>query len=160
MNDTPTLLITCDHAGFEDKQQLCVLLEQEGKYTVVDVGPDSMHPDDDYPLTVAPMCKLLQEALAQKQQAFGIIIARSGQGEAMVANRFKGIRAMVVNNANDEVVRLGRDHNNANVISLGTAFMTLGEIKHAIDIFVSTPFSNDTRHQRRIAQIDDCTIYE
>lgn len=155
-----TLIISCDHAGFADKEQLLKNLTHNDTYEIIDVGPQMLDEDDDYPLMVAPLCKLLLELQSDKKPVFGAIIARSGQGEAIVANRFKGIRAIVVNNPDPTVVTLGRQHNDANVISFGSEFLSLDEISAALELFISTPFSGEDRHERRIALIDDSALYE
>lgn len=155
-----TIIITCDHAGFEAKKNLYDFLVAKDGIEVLDVGPQELDPEDDYPITIAPMCKLMQEMMGDKKHVIGIAVARSGQGEAMIANRFKNIRALVVNNNNDEVVTLGRQHNNANVISLASQFLSDEEMKHAVDLFLQTPFSGEERHARRIALIENPDLYE
>ncbi|MEK7120497.1 MAG: RpiB/LacA/LacB family sugar-phosphate isomerase, partial [Patescibacteria group bacterium] len=85
----------------------------------------------------------------------GIIFAKSGGGEAIMANRFKGVRAIVYYGKELEIVRLGREHNNANVLSLGAYFMNEEEAIFAIDLWLSSTFSNDDKHLRRVKKLDE-----
>jgi ribose 5-phosphate isomerase B len=84
--------------------------------------------------------------------AFGIIIGGSGQGEAMCANRVVGIRAAVFYGGASEIVRLAREHNDANILSLGARFVSIEEAKESVHIFLTTPFSDAPRHARRLAK--------
>jgi ribose 5-phosphate isomerase B len=158
------VFIASDHAGFALKQTLVAYL-QESNYEVVDTGPASLEPDDDYPLLIAPCAQAVADS---EGAALGIIIGSSGQGEAMVANRTSGIRAAVFYGggkaaasvdiegtpATDEfdIVRQARIHNCANILSLGARFIDEETAKKAVDIFLTTPFSTLERHQRRIAE--------
>jgi len=154
--------IAADHAGFALKGELLKYVEGLG-YETVDLGAFSFDPDDDYPDVVTP----LAHKIAGDSEARGIICAGSGQGEAMCANRVKGVRAAVFyapraasildqegSASEDEydLLRLTRTHNDANVLSLGARFLTLPEAMKAVELFLTTPFSNDERHQRRISK--------
>ena len=136
-----------DHAGFELKEKLKSYLADLG-HDAEDKGAFSFVGDDDYPDFVMPVA----ESVAGDKESLGIVIGGSGQGEAMVANRVRGARATVFYGGNLDIVRLGREHNNANIISLGARFVTEEEAINAVKIFLDTPFSNDERHVRRIAK--------
>lgn len=136
-----------DHAGFEIKESLKVFLTGKG-YTVEDMGAQAYDAGDDYPDYIQPVA----EAVAGEEGSFGIILGSSGQGEAMCANRTKGARAVVYYDGPMEIVRLGREHNNANILSLGARFMTPEVAQEAVGLFLTTPFSNDERHVRRLSK--------
>lgn len=136
-----------DHAFFELKEKLLRELELRG-HEVVDVGAHTLDTNDDYPTMVAA-CAL---RVAEDAGSFGIVGGGSGQGEAMVANRQPGVRAAVFYGGPMHLVRLAREHNDANVLSLGARFVTDEEAFEAAELFVGTPFSHDERHVRRIAQ--------
>ncbi len=136
-----------DHAGFELKEKLKSYLADLG-HDAEDKGAFSFVSDDDYPDFVMPVA----ESVAGDKESLGIVIGGSGQGEAMVANRVRGARATVFYGGNLDIVRLGREHNNANIISLGARFVTEEEAINAVKIFLDTPFSSDERHVRRIAK--------
>lgn len=152
-----------DHAGFRLKAMLAEQLPLHG-HEVEDLGPTEIDPDDDYPDYVMP----LAERVAAEDGAFGIVCAGSGQGEAMCANRVQGVRAAVYygkmraqgsldrEGAHSEdgydAVRLPRKHNNANVLSIGARFVSPVEAIEAVNVFLSTPFSEDERHVRRLGK--------
>jgi ribose 5-phosphate isomerase B len=139
------IYIGTDHAGFELKEQLKVFLSGLG-HSVEDKGALTYDAGDDYPDFVQPVA----EAVASGEGSFGIILGSSGQGEAMCANRTKGARAVVYYDGPMEIVRLGREHNNANILSLGARFVSFETAKEAIELFLNTPFSEDERHIRRL----------
>src|SRR6266404_9980397 len=141
--------LASDHAGFELKSALYAFLAERG-YILNDLGPSSYEPADDYPDTISPLAR----AVADDKNAFGIVIGASGQGEAMVCNRTEGVRAAVYYGENKEIVTLSREHNNANVLSLGAKFLTQEEAKEAVLLWLETPFSNEERHARRIAKLN------
>ncbi len=134
-----------DHAFFELKGKLMRELEFRG-HEVVDVGAHSLDANDDYPDMVA----VCAEQVAEDAGSFGIVGGGSGEGEAMVANRQKGIRATVFYGGPLDIVRLGREHNDANILSLGARFVTDEEAFEVAELFVTTPFSREERHVRRI----------
>jgi len=138
-----------DHAGYELKQKLIPFVKSLG-YEVIDKGPDNLKSDDDYPDFLAPVAK---EVMNDKESK-GIILGGSGQGEAITANRFIGVRAVVYYGGPSEIIKLSREHNDANVLSLGARFINEEETKQAVKLWLETPFSNDERHQRRIKKID------
>ncbi|HHY84294.1 MAG TPA: ribose 5-phosphate isomerase B [Verrucomicrobia bacterium] len=139
------IAIGSDHAGFEYKQRICEWLEAHG-HTVRDFGTDSAEPVD-YPVFIRPVA----EAVARGEFERGIVLGGSGNGEAIVANRVKGIRCAVCWNV--ESARLARRHNNANMISLGQRMMPLEVALEIVEVWLREPFDGG-RHQRRIDLID------
>ena len=144
--------IASDHAGFELKKILREFLQAQG-HEAVDLGPVMLEPQDDYPDFIEP----LAEKVAGDKNSFGIAIGSSGEGESMDANRTKGARAAEYYGGNLEIVRLAREHNNANILSLGARFINEEHAKEAVALFLATPFSGDERHQRRIDKLDKNT---
>ncbi len=143
------VFLASDHAGYELKSALGVFLTEHG-YTVDDVGPSSYDAADDYPDTIGPLAR----AIADEQSAMGVAIGASGQGEAMVCNRTGGVRAAVYYGGNKEILTLSRQHNDANVLSLGAKFLSQEEAKEAVLLWLQTDFSNEERHVRRIAKLN------
>lgn len=143
------VFLASDHAGFERKSFILKQLTA-AQIDVVDLGPLTYDPADDYPRTVRPAALRVQA----EPQTCAIIIGKSGQGEAMVANRVPGVRAAVYAGGGLELVDLARAHNDANVLSLGAGFVTNEEGWDAVQRFIATPASTDERHVRRRAQID------
>ncbi len=137
--------IGSDHAGFQYKEQIRKLLAELG-HDVADVGTYSPAPVD-YPLFIRPVA----EGVARGEFERGIVLGGSGNGEAMVANRLKGIRCALCWNA--ESARLARQHNDSNVLSLGERMMTEETALEIVRIWLSTPFEGG-RHKRRIDLID------
>src|SRR4051794_15717802 len=132
-----------DHAGFELKARLVERLRELG-HEPVDCGPPDYDPDDDYP----PYVLLAATRAAQDGESMGIVIGGSGNGEAIAANKVPGVRAALA--WSDETARLGREHNDANVISIGARMVSEEEAVGFVDIFLGTPFSGEERHARRI----------
>lgn len=141
--------IASDHAGFELKKHLISYLEENG-VEVFDKGPFEYVAGDDYPDWISLVA---QEVSKNPAEARGIVIGMSGQGEALAANKFKNVRAGVLYKYDEEIVRLMREHNDANVLSLGAKFLKPEDAEKAVDIFIDTEFSNDERHVRRIRKI-------
>ena len=141
--------LATDHAGLELKDKIKLHLTELG-YEVIDHGAYEYNALDDYPDFIFPCAK----AVAQDDQSRGIILGGSGQGEAMAANRIKGIRAAVYYNGPEEIIELSRQHNNANILSLGARFMSEKEIYRIIEIWFDTDFEAG-RHQRRINKLDN-----
>ncbi len=158
--DKPIIIFASDHGGFEAKRILIEYFKTRNEYEVVDTGPFVFDDQDDYPVTISPMCKLLLELTEHKKQVFGVGIGRSGQGEAMVCNRFKGIRAIEISTPDLEMVKRGRQHNDANVVCFGTDFVDTVDAQDIIEVFVKESFSGEHRHMRRISLLDDTQIYE
>lgn len=144
-----TVHLGTDHAGFALKESVKAALVSHG-FTVVDHTPDFID-GDDYPLTIRPAAY----ALAGDASGRAILFGKSGQGEAIVANRVPHVRAAVYTGGNLELVRLAREHNDANALSLGAGFLSDSEAWEAVQLFLDTPFSTDERHVRRVTQIDE-----
>ena len=140
--------IATDHAGLDLKKIIRDYLISKG-HEVTDHGAHEYDPLDDYPDYIFPCAK----AVASDLESRGIILGGSGQGEAMAANRVKGVRAAVFYNGPVEIVKLSREHNNANILSLGARFMTEDEIYDVIEMWLDEPFGGG-RHQRRIDKLD------
>jgi len=145
------IYIGTDHAGFELKQALVAYLK-ELEYEVEDLGAHKYNEMDDYPDFIAPVARAVASSPDQNR---GIILGGSGQGEAILANKFSGVRATVCYGPPFEIVRLSREHNDANILSLGARFITEDEAKEAIKLWLETDFSGEERHVRRIKKIDD-----
>ena len=143
------IILASDHAGFELKEKVKTFL-LENKYEVFDVGALSLDPNDDYPQYMHKAGELVSESDGSDK---AIIFGGSGQGEAMVANKIKGIRATEWYGGNMDIIRLSREHNDANVLSIGARFVSLEEAKKAIELWLNTDFSGEERHKRRIKEI-------
>ena len=137
-----------DHAGYELKMHLVNHLTKQG-HDVVDVGPHVYDSDDDYPA----FCLHTGAKVVADEGSLGIVIGGSGNGEQIAANKIDGVRAALV--WRTEIAQLARQHNDANVISLGAREHTLDEATSFVDTFLATPFSGNPHHARRIAQVSD-----
>ena len=135
--------IGSDHAGLELKNELLAHLVNSG-HDVTDHGPYDYDALDDYP----DFCIPAAQAVAKDPTSLGVVIGGSGNGEQISANKVKGIRAVLAWSI--ETAKLGKEHNNANVVSIGGRMHTIDQCKEIIDAFIATPFSNDERHIRRI----------
>lgn len=154
------IYIGTDHAGFELKNKLVEYLGSLG-HTVEDKGPFAYDAQDDYPDFIRPVA----EAVASDEGSFGVVLGGSGQGEAMCANRVKGVRAATyygeVGTQTDmsgntiDMITSTREHNNANVISIGARFLTEQAVQDAVKKFIETKFPGDERHTRRIKKLDN-----
>ncbi|MDO8548186.1 MAG: RpiB/LacA/LacB family sugar-phosphate isomerase [bacterium] len=142
------VFLASDHAGFELKEALMPFLTERG-YDVEDLGPFTLDPSDDYPDTIMPLAL----TIASDPSARGIAIGGSGQGEAVVCNRLHGVRAAVFYGGNKDIIKLSREHNNANILSLGARFVSQGEAKQAVELWLQTDFSGEERHARRIQKL-------
>lgn len=140
------IAIGSDHGGVDQKGKIIAHLKSKG-YEVVDVGTNS-HDSCHYPLFGAEVGR----KVASKECDFGIVVCTSGEGIAIAANKIKGVRCGI--GYNDEVSRLMRQHNNANVISFGAKFMADEDVIRRVDIFLSTEFEGG-RHQTRVDMISD-----
>ena len=150
------IILASDHAGFELKATLKTYLEGSG-YSVLDVGAHSLVPEDDFPVYVSAGAMKVAEDLSGNTKA--IVIGGSGQGEAMMANRFPGVRASVwygggVSSSELDIIKLSREHNDANVLAIGARFVTSDEAKQAVEKWLTTPFSGIEKYQRRNEEID------
>ena len=142
--------LATDHAGFELKNQIMQYLV-DLDYEVSDHGAFEYDENDDYPLFVS---KAVQAVSEDTENNMGIVFGGSGEGEEMVANKFPHVRSAVYYGGNLEIVKLAREHNNANILSLGARFVGLPEAKDAIKLFLETKFSGDERHIRRLAEFN------
>ena len=140
--------LATDHAGLDLKNSIREYLINQG-YDVKDHGAYEYDALDDYPDFIIPCAKAVSKDLNSR----GIIFGGSGQGETMAANRIKGVRAAVFYNGPDEIIRLSRQHNNANILSIGARFMMESEIQSAIEIWLKEPFEGG-RHVKRIEKLD------
>lgn len=166
------IYFAADHAGFEMKNALIEYVKELG-YEVEDCGAYELNQNDDYPEFVKKAAQAVSDASgfgpdsakATSGEARAIVLGGSGQGEAMVANRFPNVRAVEYYGASSaesslgkgdlDIIRLSREHNDANVLSLGARFLSLEEAKQAVKLWLETPFSNDEHHSRRISEIEN-----
>ncbi|OGZ07227.1 MAG: ribose-5-phosphate isomerase [Candidatus Lloydbacteria bacterium RIFCSPLOWO2_01_FULL_50_20] len=151
------IYIGCDHAGYEMKEALASYLEKELDYTVLDMGAHQNDPNDDYTDFITLVA---QEVSHDPDVCRGIVLGGSGQGEAIVANRFPNVRCAVFYGGTLDIVKLSRDHNNANILSLAARFLTLPEAKAAVKLWLETPFSEDERHKRRLKKLEQIWPYK
>lgn len=142
------LHIAADHAGYDLKQHLVQHLTSAG-HEVIDHGAHELDPLDDYPA----FCISAGEAVVAEPGSLGIVIGGSGNGEQIAANKVAGVRAVLAWSL--ETAKLGRQHNDANVIAVGGRMHSLEESAAFIESFIAEPFSGDERHQRRIDQLAD-----
>jgi len=148
MNTDKKIFIASDHAGFELKNNLKDYLESL-TFNIEDLGNSEFDPNDDYPDFVT----LAAKKVAENPDSFGIVIGGSGQGEAMVANKIKNVRAAVV--YDEYSARMSKTDNDANVASLGARTINLEKAKELIKIWLETPFSNEEHHKRRVEKINN-----
>jgi ribose 5-phosphate isomerase B len=141
------IYIASDHAGFELKRQIIEHLKAVHR-EVEDCGPYRFDPGDDYP----DYCYPCAVKVSQNPGSMGIVLGMSGNGEAIVANKAKGVRAALYYGGHEEIVKLSRQHNDANVLSIGAQFISPAEVERAVDLFLGTDFEGG-RHQRRIDKI-------
>jgi ribose 5-phosphate isomerase B len=138
--------IGSDHAGFELKGRVVETLRSQG-HEVTDHGPHAYDADDDYP----PYCLSAAAAVAAEPGSLGVVIGGSGNGEQMAANKVRGVRAALAWSV--ETARLGRMHNDANVVSIGARMHSVDEALGFVDAFLATAFTGEERHARRIAML-------
>lgn len=132
-----------DHAGLELKQAAIAHLQQQG-HDIVDCGPVEYDPDDDYP----PFCIDAAQRTVADPGSLGVVIGGSGNGEQIAANKVKGVRCALAWSI--ETAHLAREHNDANVVSLGARMHSAADALRFLDEFLATPFSHGERHVRRI----------
>lgn len=144
------IYIGTDHAGFEIKEALVPFLKKLG-HDVVDLGAHSHEPLDDYPDFIHPVAV----AVAEEHGSRGVILGGTGQGEAMCANRTKGIRAAVYYGGPFDVVVLSREHNDSNILSLGARFIDTDEAQEVTRVWLGAAFTGEERHARRIKKLDN-----
>lgn len=144
------IIFSSDHAGFPLKEILVPYVRDTLHYSVEDMGPYTLNESDDYPDFVIPFATKISES----KDVLGIFLGGSGQGEAIVANRFDGVRAVVYYGGDESILTLSKEHNNANVLSLGARFLTPDDAMRAVEVWLSTQFSYDERHIRRLKKFD------
>ncbi|HKD45218.1 MAG TPA: RpiB/LacA/LacB family sugar-phosphate isomerase [Candidatus Angelobacter sp.] len=154
-----------DHGAFDFKNALLAYVQDELKMEVEDCGAFTMDPADDYPVIIAGAAKKLSADSLAGIDSKAIFGGGSGQGEAMVANRFKGVRCAVyygpareqtdMSGKTLDMLASTREHNNANALSIGGRFLKLDEAKEAVRAWLTRPFLGQERHARRIIQIDE-----
>ncbi len=158
------IFIAADHAGFELKKFLIDHLKTD--HEIIDCGAHELVEGDDYPQYIAKAARDVSEAeIARRVGAIpedapevrGIVIGGSGQGEAIMANKYEAVRAALYYGAPEEILTLSRKHNNANILSLGARFLSDKQAAHAVTKWLATAFSGDERHVRRIHKIDETT---
>lgn len=140
------IFLGSDHAGFALKEVIKVFLQKEG-YDLTDCGAITFDPLDDYPDFVGKAAR----EVAKNPGSFGFVFGKSGAGECIVANKVLGIRAVLA--VNNENVMLSRLHNDANILSFGTLFFDAEKAKELAKLFLTTDFTYDARHVRRIEKI-------
>lgn len=153
-----------DHAGFDLKNVLINYVRGDLGLDVEDCGAFEKDANDDYPEIVASACRSILRDLSDGIECCGIILGASGQGEAMAANRYKGVRAAVYYGASGkqtdasgislDMLASIRGHNDSNVLALGARFLSESDAKHAVQSWLAAPFTGDERHVRRIAKLD------
>ncbi|TSC62824.1 MAG: ribose 5-phosphate isomerase B [Parcubacteria group bacterium Gr01-1014_48] len=152
------IYIGADHAGFELKNTLISFLRERGD-EVIDLGAHMYDENDDYPDFILPVAKMVSQ---NPEEVRGIVIGGSGIGEAIAANRMPRVRAFVFNGQRmpgdgsrvPDAVTLSREHNNANVLSLGARLVSTPQAKEVVVRWLETPFSGDERHVRRLRKIE------
>jgi ribose 5-phosphate isomerase B len=143
-----TIYLATDHAGFELKEKIKTFLKEQG-CQVEDLGNFKYDENDDYPDWIKPAAEKISKSPSDR----AIVLGGSGQGEAMVANRYKNVRAAVLYKFDKDIVKLSREHNDANILSLGARFLKEKDALKAIKLWLETSFLGEERHKRRIAKI-------
>lgn len=148
-----TFHLACDHAGFEHKEAILKWLTESG-YKVVDHGAKTYDAIDDFPDFIS----LAAHAVgAAPEDSCGLIFGGSGQGEAMIANRFPNVRATVYYGGNPEIIKLSREHNDANILSIGARFVSVEEVKELVMVWINTSVLTDEKYRRRNQKIERIT---
>ncbi|MEK7521206.1 MAG: RpiB/LacA/LacB family sugar-phosphate isomerase [Patescibacteria group bacterium] len=140
------IYIGTDHGGYKLKQEVKLFIEGLG-YEVVDKGAFELQGEDDYPDYVFPVA----EHVSSEEGSLGIVIGRSGNGEAIAANKVRGVRAAVC--LNSAMAEKAREHNSANILSLGADYIPREEVLEVVKTFLESKFSGEKRHKRRIEKI-------
>src|SRR3989344_6533122 len=156
------IFIGTDHAGYVLKEKLVTSLKGQG-YEVVDMGAFEYNEKDDYPDFVVPVARAVSK---DPNGVKGIILGGTGEGEAIAANKFPHVRAVVdygkaeaiVDDESNIIIR-SRQHNNSNILSLGARYFTEEDMMEDINLWLDTPFSGDERHVRRLAKIDNLNAH-
>jgi ribose 5-phosphate isomerase B len=145
--------LATDHAGFGHKNYLKEWLESEG-YQVIDHGAYHEEGSDDFPDYIAKAAERVSKDAAH---AKAIVFGGSGQGEAMLANRFPGVRATVFYGGNKDIITLSRNHNDANILSIGARFVEKDELKSIVTLWLEATFFSDEKYERRNQKIERLT---
>ncbi len=145
------ILLAADHAGFKLKNFVKDFLLTEG-FQVEDMGAAAFDPADNYPEIMLPVAMRI---VSDPDTTRAVVFGKSGQGEAIICNRLPGVRAAVYYGGNLEIIRLSREHNNANVLSLGAGFLEEKEAQEAVRLWIATTFNNEERHVKRIEMLDN-----
>ena len=148
-----TLYVTSDHGGFELKQQLVTYAKAHTSLDVVDLGPETLIPDDDYPDYVLELVKHLK----QDDFGLGVIACRSAEGVCMAANRNTDIRAAVAWNV--EVAKKSREHNDANILCLSGDFVSIEDNQAILNSWLQAEYTKEPRHARRLQKIESYFPY-
>lgn len=143
------IFLASDHRGYKLKEKIKYWLDI-WHYQYEDFGAFKLNSKDDYPDFISQAAKKVSE---DPQNSRGIILGASGQGEAMLANKYKGVRAAVYYGGSEKIITLSREHNDANMLSLGTSFLKENTAKKIIKLWLGMKFSQDTRHVRRLNKI-------
>lgn len=149
MEGKKKIYLATDHAGFEYKEKVKEILKNKfsKNYEIFDCGAENFNINDDYPDFISIAAKKVSE---NYENSLGIILGGSGQGEAMVANRYKNVRATVFYGGDMEILKLSKNHNNANILSIGARFINQDNLEKIISTWLEEKFSEKERHQRRI----------
>ncbi len=145
------IFIASDHAGYEHKKALITFLRDELKHDVEDCGAYVLDPEDDYNSYILKAA----QGVAADRESRGIILGGSGQGEAMQANRIAGVRAAVFYGGAMDIVRLAREHNDANILSIGARFVDVDRAKEAIKVWFETKANDAEKYRRRVLSMDN-----
>lgn len=144
------IYLASDHAGFNLKEVLKKFLA-DLDYETKDFGAFEYNEKDDYPDFIREVAMAVAN---DPERSRGLVLGMSGQGEAMAANRFKNVRAAVYYGGASEIIKLSREHNNANILSLGARFLSEEEAKNAVKLWLETKFIGEERHVRRLGKMD------
>ena len=147
------IVFAADHGGFALKTALIPFVEELG-YETADMGAYELNEKDDYPEFISKAAKAVSN---DPENTLGIILGRSGQGEAMLANRFPHVRAAVYHGGNTDILVKTREDNDANMLSLAGSFISEEEAKEAVKLWLETDFTQEPRHVRRLEQIEELT---
>ena len=147
----PTIYVASDHRGFDQKQEIVAFLKNKG-LDAIDLGPMTYAPEDDYPIYASRVVEAIKNA-GDNEIACGVLICGSAQGISIAANRFKGIRAIAA--YSEELARIGREHNDANVICLSADYNSLAQNERILWSFLTADFTGEERHIRRIEMLDE-----
>ncbi len=153
LDTSKTIHLASDHAGFEYKEIISEWLKEEG-LKIVDHGAKVYDVGDDFPDFISLAAAAVS---ASPETARGIVFGGSGQGEAMLANRYKQVRATVYYGGQLDIIALSRAHNDANVLSIGARFVPIEEVKEGIVLWLSSPVLTDEKYKRRNQKIEKLT---